>query len=64
MYKLNTIDAYELSVDIKNAAITVEQTKITHTLMFNKELGATVCVPTDESTHEYGMKVIAEISNT
>jgi len=64
MYKLNTTDAYELSVDIKNAAITVEQTKITHTLLFNKELGATVCVPTDNSTHEYGMNIIAEISNT
>ena len=63
MYKLTTQDALQLSEDIKNAAIEVEQTNITHSLMFNKELGATICVPTDDSAHEYGMNIIAEISN-
>ena len=64
MYKLTTLDAYELSEDIKNATIKVEQTRITHSLIFNKELGATICVPTDDSTHEYGMNIIVEISHT
>ena len=64
MYKLTTLDAYELSEDIKKAAIEVEQTRIPHSLIFNNELGTTICVPTDDSTHEYGMNIIVEISNT